>query len=221
MDIVIAGGHGQIAMRLHPLLVAHGHKVRGLIRNPAQANDLIAAGAEPVLCDLERMDDISGPVGRADAVIFAAGAGPGSGTARKRTMDRDGAIKLIIAAKANRIRRYLMVSTFHADSPRGSEDFQTYMRAKAEADAVLRASGLDYTIIRPGRLTDDPGTGHVNLGPWLKGADIPRSDVAALLAACLEDDCAVGRTWEVTGGDTPIIDAIVRAAQLDSTVSGN
>jgi uncharacterized protein YbjT (DUF2867 family) len=212
MNIVIAGGHGQIAMCLHPLLVGRGHKVRGLIRNPAQADELRAVGAEPVLCDLEQTGDISGAVGAADAVIFAAGAGPGSGVERKRTMDRDGAIKLIIAAEANNIRRYLMISTLHADKPRGSEDFQIYMRAKAEADAVLRASGLDYTILRPGRLTNDSGTGRINLGPWLKGADIPRADVAALAAACLEDGRSVGCLWEVTGGGTPIADAIAQAA---------
>ena len=212
MDIVIAGGHGQIAMGLHQLLVGRGHHVRGLIRNPAQADDVRAVGAEPVLCDLEQTGDISGAVGAADAVIFAAGAGAGSGVERKRTMDRDGAIKLIIAAEANGIRRYLMISTFHADEPRGPEDFQIYMRAKAEADAVLRASGLDYTILRPGRLTDDPGTGRINLGPWLKGADIPRADVAALLAACLIDDRSIGRQWEMTGGDTAIADAIAQAA---------
>jgi uncharacterized protein YbjT (DUF2867 family) len=212
MNIVIAGGHGQIAMGLHPLLVGRGHKVRGLIRNPDQADDLRAVGAEPVLCDLEQARDISDAVGAADAVIFAAGAGPGSGAARKRSMDRDSAIKLIIAANANGIRRYLMISTFHADDPRGPEDFQVYMRAKAEADAVLRASGLAYTILRPGRLTDEPGTGRVNLGPWLKGADIPRADVAALLAACLEDERAIGHQWEVTGGDTPIAEAIAQAA---------
>ncbi len=211
MDIVIAGGHGRVAMLLHPLLVGRGHKVRGLIRDPGQAGDLTAVGVEPAFCDLEQEDDISYAVGKADAVIFAAGSGPGSGAARKRTMDRDGAIKLIIAAKANRIRRYLMISTFHADRPRGSEDFQTYMRAKAEADAVLRASGLDHTIIRPGRLTDDPGTGCISLGPWLKGADVPRADVAALLAACLDDTRAMGRQWEVTGGHTPIADAIAQA----------
>jgi uncharacterized protein YbjT (DUF2867 family) len=154
-------------------------------------------------------------VGAADAVIFAAGSGPGSGPARKRTMDRDGAIKLIIAAKANGIRRYLMISTFHADRPRGPEGFQFYMRAKAEADAVLRASGLDYTIIRPGRLTDDPGTGRVNLAPWLKGADVPRADVAALLAACLDNPRSIGRQWETTGGDIPITNAIAQAVAAD------
>jgi len=211
MNIVIAGGHGKIAMGLHPILVGLGHKVRGLIRNPAQADDLRAAGAKPVVCDLEQTEDISHAVGRADAVIFAAGAGPSSDVERKRSMDRDGAIKLIIAAQANGIYRYLMISTFHADRPHGSEGFQNYMRAKAEADAVLCASGLAYTIIRPGRLTDDPKTGRIYLAPWLKGADVPRADVAALLAACLDNDRSIGHIWEVTSGNIAIADAIAQA----------
>ena len=216
MDVVIAGGHGKVAMALHPLLVARGHSVRALIRNPDQAREVRQAGASPVICDLEACDDISDAVGQAHAVIFAAGAGAGSGAARKKSMDRDGAIKLIMAAKANDIPRYLMISTFHADRPRGDELFQIYMRAKAEADHVLRASGLDYTIIRPGRLTDNPGTGRIALGPWLKGADIPRADVAALLVGVLENDNAVNRVWEATGGDTPIPWAIEGAAKRDS-----
>lgn len=212
MEIVIAGGHGRIALRLARILSARGDRVRGLIRNPAQADDLRAAGAEPVICDLESQADIADAVGRADAAVFAAGAGPGSGAERKLTMDRDGALKLIAAAKANGIARFLMISTFHADEPRGDEVFQTYMRAKAEADAALRESGLDCTIIRPGRLTDDPGTGRISLAPRLKGADVPRDDVAALLAACLTDPRTIGRQWELTRGDTPIDEAIAQAA---------
>ncbi len=216
MDIVIAGGHGKVAMALHPILVARGHSVRALIRTPDPAREVENAGAQPVICDLEASGDISDAVGQAHAVIFAAGAGAGSGPERKISMDRDGAIKLIMAAKANGIPRYLMISTFHADRPRGDEVFRTYMRAKAEADHVLRAAGLDYTIIRPGRLTDEPGTGRIALAPWLKGADIPRADVAALLAAVLENDNAVNRLWEATGGDTPIPWAIEAAAKRDS-----
>jgi len=212
MQIVIAGGHGQVALRLTGLLAARGDAVRGLIRNPDHAADLKDAGAQPVLCDLEQDRDISAKTGTADAIVFAAGAGAGSGAARKQTMDRDGALKLIGAAKARGISRYLMISTFHADEPRGNEAFQAYMRAKAEADAALRESGLDYTIIRPGRLSNDPGTGRVNLATRLKGADVPRDDVAAVLAACLDDRRSIGRQWELTAGDTPIGSAIARAA---------
>jgi len=212
MDIVIAGGHGQIALRLTRLLAARGDAVRGLIRNPDQAADLEDAGAEPVLCDLEHESDIPAKTGTADAIVFAAGAGAGSGIERKQTMDRDGALKLIGAAKVNGVSRFLMISTFHADEPRGNEVFQAYMRAKAEADAALRESGLDYTIIRPGRLSDAPGAERVSLAIRLKGADVPRDDVAAVLAACLDDPRSIRRQWELTAGETPIAQAIARAA---------
>jgi uncharacterized protein YbjT (DUF2867 family) len=212
MDIVIAGGHGQIALKLTRLLASRGDRVRGLIRIPDHGADLKDAGANPVLCDLEHDSDIPAKTGAADAIVFAAGAGAGSGIERKQSMDRDGALKLIAAAKSGGIPRFLMISTFHADEPRGNEIFQAYMRAKAEADAALRASGLDYTIIRPGRLTDAPGTGRVNLAPRLKGADVPRDDVAAVLAGCLIDPRTVGRQWELTAGATPIADAIAQAS---------
>ncbi len=214
MEIVIAGGHGKVAMRLHPLLVASGHSVRALIRNPDQASAVRQAGAAPIICDIEALGDISDAVGSAHAVIFAAGAGPGSGAARKLTMDRDGAIKLIKAAEANGIRRYLMIGSFHADDDYGEGVYRTYKQAKSEADRALRESGLDYTIIRPGRLTEEPGSGRIALGPRLKGAEIPRADVAALLAAVLENDGTIGRQWEATGGDTPIGQAIAEAAKL-------
>lgn len=207
MDIIIAGGHGQIALRLTRLLTARGDRVRGLIRNPDHAADLETAGSEPVLCDLELSPDIQTAVGT---------AGAGSGVARKRTMDRDGALKLIDAAKAGGISRYLMISTFHAEEPRRDEVFQAYMRAKSEADAALRASGLEYTILRPGRLTDEPGTGRVNLARRLKGANVPRDDVAAVLLACLDDPRTIGRQWELTRGETVITDAIAQAAAADN-----
>lgn len=208
MHIVVAGGHGQIAMRLYPLLLARGHTVSGLIRNPDQAQDLRQAGAEPVVCDLEREDDISDAVGAADAVVFAAGAGPGSGAERKFTMDRDGAIKLIDAARSNGIGRYVMISAMNAEKPRGNEVFRAYLRAKAEADAALRESGLDYTIVRPGRLTDNPGRGLVQAGRNLPRGEIPRADVAAVLAHILDESAAVGCQLDVTSGDQRIPEAI-------------
>jgi nucleoside-diphosphate-sugar epimerase len=137
MKIVIAGGHGQIAMHLHPILKQNGHSVKGLIRKEEQADDLKDAGAEPVLVDIEKEDDISEAVGSADAVVFAAGAGPGSGKERKWTVDRDGAVKLIGAAKKNEISRYVMISAMGLDTPRGDEVFRVYQQAKAEADEAL------------------------------------------------------------------------------------
>lgn len=211
MRVVVVGGHGKVAMLLHPILRGRGHEVRGVIRNPDQAEDLRRAGAEPVVCDIEAVDDISDAVGSADTVVFAAGAGPGSGAARKWTVDRDGALKLIEAAKKNGIRRYVMISAMGVDEPRGDEVFQAYSRAKAEADQALRESGLDWTIIRPGRLTDEPGRGRVALAPSLPAGEVPRADVAAVLAEVLETPASTGHQLDLTTGDLTIPEAL-RAA---------
>jgi uncharacterized protein YbjT (DUF2867 family) len=208
MKITIVGGHGSIAMLLHPILKEKGHTVRGIIRKEEQADDLREAGAEPVICDIEKNDDISKAVGNVDAVVFAAGAGPGSGAERKWTVDRDGAIKLIEAAKKNDINRYVMISAMGLDNPRGNEVFRTYLKAKAEADEALRNSGLDYTILKPGRLTDEPGTGKVAIGHDLPKKEIPREDVAVVLAEILEIPYLAGEQLELTSGDTPIAEAM-------------
>ena len=217
MRVVIAGGHGQIALRLERLLSARGDDVAGLIRNPDHGDDLRAAGAEPVVCDLEHAseDEVAAAIAGAHAVVFAAGAGPGSGEARKETMDYGGAVKLIGAARANKIARYVMVSSVGADPDAEGEGFAAYLRAKGRADAELAASGLDYTIVRPGRLTDDPGTGHVELGEDVQRAEIPRDDVAAVLAACLGEPGTIAKTFVVVSGETPIEDAV--RAQAGST----
>ena len=208
MKIVIAGGHGQIAMLMHPLLVERGHSVGGLIRNPTQELAVRKAGAEPVICDLEAEGDLSDAVGEADAVIFAAGAGPGSGAARKTTMDRDGAIKLIEAARRNDVQRYIMISAMHAEEPRGDEVFRVYLQAKSEADKALRESGLDYTIVRPGRLTDDAGTGMIRAAAALPAGEIPRADVAGVVAKVLETASTIGRQFDLTSGEQPIVEAL-------------
>lgn len=213
MRIVVAGGHGQIAMLLHPLLKARGHQVRGLVRNLDHADEVRRAGAEPVLCDLEAETDPAEAVGEADAIVFAAGAGPGSGAARKLTMDRDGAIRLIDVAHRHGIRRYVMVSAIGAEEPRGDDVFQTYLRAKSEADEALRESGLDYTIVRPGRLTNDPGSGRVLLAARLPRAEIPRADVAAVLAHIVESSTTAGCQFDLTSGDQPIAEAVASAGQ--------
>lgn len=213
MKIVIAGAHGQIAMLLHSMLRDRGHDVRGLIRRVEQANDLRGVGVEPVVCDLEAEEDISAAVGEADAVLFAAGAGPGSGAARKWTVDRDGALKLIDAAKRNGIPRFVMISAMNAEQPRGGEVFQVYLRAKAEADAALRSSGLDYTIVRPGRLTDEQERGLVAIAPELPRGDIPRADVASVLVHVLENPSTSGMQFDVTSGEIPIPEAIDQAVR--------
>ncbi|HVX34116.1 MAG TPA: SDR family oxidoreductase [Solirubrobacterales bacterium] len=207
--VAIAGGHGKIAMLLGALLAGRGDGVRGLIRNPAQEGDLRAAGIEPVLCDLEGDDDVAAAIRGSDAVVFAAGAGPGSGEARKSTMDLGGAVKLIEAAKAAGISRYLMVSSMGAeDPPAGGGAFGAYLRAKALADDALRASGLDYTIVRPGRLTDEPGTGLVAIAADTGRGEVPRADVAAVLLACLDTPATIGRTFDLISGTTPIPEAL-------------
>jgi len=209
LQVLVAGGHGKIAMRLLRLLAADGHHALGLIRNPDQAADLEELGAEAVIADLER-EDITSNVAGADAVVFAAGAGPGSGPERKRTVDLGGAVKLIEAAKANDVKRYLIVSSIGADDPTaGSEQMRPYLEAKAEADAAVQESGLDYTIVRPGGLTDDEGTGLVDAAPSLgRRGSIPRDDVAATLLACLKTDATIGQTFELLSGDTPIEEAL-------------
>jgi nucleoside-diphosphate-sugar epimerase len=209
MLVAIAGGHGQIALRLTRLLSERGDEVRSLIRNPDHADDVREAGGDPVVCDLEEADDalVANAVRGADAVVFAAGAGPGSGSQRKGTMDLGGAVKLIAAAKAGGIRRYVMVSSINADPDHpGDDTFSVYLRAKGEADAELAASGLDYTIVRPGPLTNDPGTGRVALDAGR--GDVTRDDVAGVLAAALHEPDTIGRTFELSGGDTPIDEAL-------------
>jgi nucleoside-diphosphate-sugar epimerase len=184
--------------------------VRALIRNPDHVADVAATGARAVVCDLEASDaDVAGAIEGADAVVFAAGAGPGSGAARKRTMDLGGAVKLIDAAKAAGVRRYVIVSSIGADDPaRASEEMRPYQEAKAEADRALAASGLDFTIVRPGRLTNDAGTGRVSAGPGVQRGDIPRDDVAATLLAVLERPSTIGATFNLVGGETPVGEAV-------------
>ena len=210
MDVAIAGGHGKIALLLERLLSDAGHGVRGLIRDPGQAADLAAAGAHAVVCDLEGDDDVAAAIVGADAVVFAAGAGPGSGAGRKQTMDRDGAVKLIEAATRAGVGRYLMISAMGAreGAARADDVFSIYLQMKAEADAALHASGLAFTIVRPGRLTDEPGTGHVTAGEHVEPGSIPRADVAAVLAQALGAPNTIGKTFELASGETPIADAV-------------
>ena len=209
MDVVVAGGHGQIGLRLLRLLAERGDKARGLIRNPDHAGELEAAGAEAIVCDLEFEQDIAPFVAGAEAIVFAAGAGPGSGAERKRTMDLGGALKLIEAARSDGIARYVMISAIGAGRPDTvSEQMRPYIEAKAEADRALAASGLDYTIVRPGRLTDDPGTGLVLVGDKVDYGEVTRDDVAATVVAVLNAPSTVGKSFELVGGETPIEEAV-------------
>jgi uncharacterized protein YbjT (DUF2867 family) len=214
MDVAIAGGHGKIGRRLTRLLVAHGDRVRGLIRNPAHADDLRADGAEPVLLDLEQASpgEVAPAIAGADAVVFAAGAGAGSGAERKWTIDRDGAIKLLDAARSANVERYVMISSVGAeDPPDGDDVFSVYLRAKAEADRALAASDRAWTIVRPGFLKDDPGSGRVRIAIEPFRTEVPRDDVAAVLHAVLHEPRAVHRTLYVGAGEDPIEEALAGA----------
>ena len=211
MDIVIAGAHGKIARRLARLLVARGDSVRGLIRNPDHAEDLRADGSEPVLLDLEAAepDQVAEAVAGADAVVFAAGAGPGSGPERKLTVDRDGAIKLLEGARAADVPRYVIISSVGAEDPPDDDDgFSVYLRAKAEADRALTASDRDWTVVRPGFLSDDPGTGRVRIQTDPIRDRVPRDDVAAVLAAVLAEPRSARLTIYLVGGEDPIEQAL-------------
>lgn len=216
MDIVIVGAHGAIGRRLTRLLAARGDRVRGLIRNPDQSADIEADGGEPVVCDLETavVPDVVAAIAGADAVVFAAGAGPGSSAERKLTMDRDGAIRLAEAAQQAAVARYVMVSAVGAeDPPEGEEVFAVYLQAKAAADAMVMASALAWTIVRPGRLTDDDGTDAVQIQADPFRGEVTRDDVAAVLDAVLHGQRAVGHVLYVNGGDASV------AKALDAAVS--
>ena len=212
MIVLVAGANGKTARSLVRMLVEEDHKVRGLVRKEEQLSEVEQDGAEPVLVDLE--EEVEGAVGRAvegcDAIVFAAGAGPGSGAARKETMDYGGAVKLIEAAERHGVRRYLMLSAMGAADPEsGSEEMRPYLSAKARADERLQSSGLDYTIIRPGSLTNEPGTGRIDAAPSLgRRGEISREDVAAIFAATLEAENTFGKTFEALSGDTPIREVI-------------
>jgi uncharacterized protein YbjT (DUF2867 family) len=195
------------------MLVARGDAVIGMIRNPDHAADLRSIGAEPVVCELERatVEEIGSAVEGADAVVFAAGAGPGSGAARKLSMDRDGAIKLIEATATSRAP-YVMVSAVGAENPPAGDDvFSVYLRAKAEADTALMATDRDWTIVRPGRLTDEPGTGRVKIDLAPFRGQIPRDDVAAVLDVALHGKPAQRQVIYVNSGEEPIEQALAAA----------
>ena len=212
MDVVVVGGHGQVGIRLLGLLAGRGDRARGLIRKPDQAADLEAIGAEAVIADLERDEDLAATIDDADAIVFSAGAGPGSGPERKQTVDFGGAVKSIEAAKANGIDRFVIVSSMGAaDPPSGSEGMAPYLQAKALADGAAVESGLDYTIVRPGHLTDDSGTGRIEVaGQLARRGEIPRDDVAATLLAALDEPATIGKTFEVLSGEEEIAAALKR-----------
>lgn len=213
VEVLIAGAAGNTAKRIIRRLAEEGHQVRGIIRKEEQFSEVEDEGAEPVLVDLEQ-EEVEGAVGRAvegcDAIIFAAGAGPGSGDARKETMDYGGAVKLIEAAEKHNVERYLMLSAMGASDPEsGSEAMQPYLYAKARADERLQQSNLNYTIIRPGSLTDEEGTGRIQAAQSIgHRGEISRDDVAETFVAALKSENTYHKTFEILSGDTPIREAL-------------
>ncbi|MBF6300097.1 SDR family oxidoreductase [Nocardia amamiensis] len=218
MRVVIAGGHGKIALLLAPLLTADGHEVAALVRNPEHAPEVRAAGADPVVCDLEKVgsDDLADVVKGGDAAIFAAGAGPGSSVERKYTVDLGGSVRLAETAERTGVRRFLQISTMGAGRPPApgtDEVWAAYVDAKTQAEDDVRGRDLDWTILRPGVLIDSPGAGLVTLAPPPVGrAKIPRADVAAVLAGLLPAAHTFGTTLELVSGDTPVSQAIAQLA---------
>ncbi|WP_411101385.1 SDR family oxidoreductase [Streptomyces sp. cmx-4-9] len=212
MRIVIAGGHGRIALRLERLLAARGYEVAGIVRDPEQGDDLREAGAEPVLCDLESasVEHVAGILHGADVAVFAAGAGPGSGVERKDTVDRGAAVLFSDAAERARVRRFLMVSSMGADARhQGDEVFDHYLRAKGEADDHVRTRlGLEWTVVRPGALTEDAGKGLVRLEAHTGRGSVPLDDVAAVLAELVDTPATAGLTLELVSGSTPVSVAV-------------
>ncbi|WP_328994098.1 NAD(P)H-binding protein [Kribbella sp. NBC_01245] len=213
MRVVIAGGHGQIALRLTRVLADQGDEVVGLVRNPDHVADVASAGGTGVVIDLEQADEkaVADVLANADAAVFAAGAGPGSGNARKDTVDRGAAALFASAAERSRVRRHLQVGSMgadRADEPGIEETFAIYLRAKKAAEDDLRSRDLDWTILRPGALVNTPGTGLVQLSDKTPRGDISRDDVAVVLAALIPAKTSIGRTLELIAGDTPVADAV-------------
>ncbi|HVV09172.1 NAD(P)H-binding protein [Amycolatopsis sp.] len=215
MRVVIAGGHGKIALHLERQLAANGAEAVGIIRNPAQAEDLRAVSAEPAVLDLENSTaaEVAEILKGADAAVFAAGAGPGSGTERKQTVDLGAAALFGEAAELAGVRRHVQIGSMgvgRPPRPGTDEVFAAYLKAKEAAEEDLRKRDLDWTILRPGRLTDDAATGEVHIADSVDYGEIPRADVAAVIIALLEEQRSVRRTLELVGGNTPIDEAVAR-----------
>jgi uncharacterized protein YbjT (DUF2867 family) len=215
MRVVIAGGHGQIALRLTQLLAQRGDEAVGLVRNPDHVPDIVAAGGRGVVLDLEQATvvTVAAELSGAGAAVFAAGAGPGSGIPRKETVDRGAAVLLADACERAGVRRHLQVSSMgvdRADAPGVEPVFAAYLRAKKAAEDDLRGRDLDWTILRPGRLTNDPGTHGVRLADSVDRGSVTRDDVAAVVAALLDAPQSMRRTLELVNGDTPIGEAVAK-----------
>ena len=211
--VAIVGAHGKVAQQLMRILYDRGDEFVGVVRNDEHGEDVFRLGGEGALLDIEAAsaEQLAIPFTGCDVVVFSAGAGPGSGVERKRTVDYAGSVKSVQAAIIAGVRRFIQVSAWGVDNPvaeDADEQWAAYVAAKRDADAVLRQSGLDWTILRPGALTYDEGTGRVRLGPTVPRGSIARADVAALITACMDEPHSIGKQWEVIAGETPIAEAV-------------
>jgi uncharacterized protein YbjT (DUF2867 family) len=205
MRVVIAGGHGKIALLLSRMLAARGDVPVGIVRNPDHVDDLKAIGADTVVLDLERatVEEVAEVLAGADAVVFAAGAGPGSGIGRKDTVDHAAAVLVARAAEVAGVRRHVQISAMgldRADEPGMGQVFAAYLRAKDAAERDLRTRDLDWTILRPGGLTDGPATGRVHVAESVPRGSVSREDVAAVVVSTLDDPSTIDKTLEVVSG---------------------
>ena len=211
MIVSIVGAHGSIARQLTARLAARGHTVRGLVRDDDQFDDIAADGGKPVLCDIEAASDrdVDAALEGSDLVVFAAGAGPDSGPERKQTVDRDGAIAAVESAVRVGASRFVIISSMGTDDPPTDDDtFSVYLRAKAAADEAVRAADIDAVIVRPGKLTDDDAGGMVTIGSSVDRGEIPRADVAAVLAEIIEIGDGLDTTFELVSGTLPVRNAV-------------
>ena len=213
--IAIVGGHGKIARLLHPMLLGAGHEPVALVRAPEQRESLEASGVTARLLDIESadVDAFVTAFDGCDAVVFSAGGGPDGNIERKRTVDLEGSLKSIEAARRAGIGRLVQVSAIGVDEPLADDVapvWRAYVEAKRDADAALRESGLDWTILRPGRLTDGPGTGRIALGDVARG-EIPRADVAETIVAVLEEPASAAHQWNLVAGEVDVRDAVAAA----------
>jgi uncharacterized protein YbjT (DUF2867 family) len=218
--IAVVGGHGKVARHLHPLLAAAGHRPVALVRREEYRAELEGKGAEVRLLDVEGEDaaGFAEAFEGCHAVVFAAGGGPDGNIERKRTVDLEGSLKSIEGARRAGISRFVQVSAIGVDTalpPDTDPVWRAYVEAKRDADAALRSSGLDWTIIRPGRLTDGPPTGLVALGPDVERGQVPRADVAAVLAAVIDTGGGIGAQWDLVSGETPIDEAVRQSVRAE------
>jgi len=209
MKITVIGANGKIGRLLLPQLVEAGFEVRGMVRDQAQLDRVAAVGAQPVVGDL---DDVFEPVLEGtDGVVFSAGSGGHTGPDRTMIIDLWGAIKVIRAAERLGAKRFVMVGSRRSRDPDATPiGIRHYMVAKLIADEYLERSALDFTIVRPGALTDEPPTGRVSAAETLltEQTSITRADVAATIVACLRDPTTIGKQFDLLAGNTPIAEAI-------------